>query len=108
MLPDLCALATVTSRLLGDMKGRIVRCRNYYRIPRRGPSDPYRAIHLELQSDDDEFVELQLTTARREAVGQVDHAIVHKKRIPFACRSHARWLRDLSWSANILDAQDLL
>jgi len=100
---EMTALAWLLFHELGNW---IVRCRNYYARPRQGPMDPYRAIHLELQSDDEDFIEIQLVTARREAVGLIDHSVVLKRRVPFISPLHEAWLRRLSWAANLLDARD--
>ena len=93
-------------RVLEDRFGNhTVRCRNYYFRPRRGQLDPFRAVHLCLQSDDEEFIEIQLLTASRESVGHLDHAFVHKRTIEFSSTAHAQWLAMLSWTANIEDAR---
>jgi hypothetical protein len=103
VVPCLVTLSELVSRLFQEMGPAIVRCRNYYKRPRDGSLDPYRAIHLELQLDSEDFVELQLVSARREAVGHADHALVHKRRLPFLGWRHRLWLRRLSWCANLLD-----
>jgi hypothetical protein len=92
--------------LFHEFRNRIVRCRNYYARPRHGPMDPYRAVHLELQSDDEDFLEIQLVSARREAVGLIDHSVVLKRRVPLVSSLHEAWLRRLSWTANLLDWRD--
>ena len=84
----------------------IVRCRNYFTNPRAGGTDLYRGCHLELQSDDEEAVEVQIITRRREAVGLLDHSFWLKRRLRFASPGHEAWLRDFSRLANILDARD--
>ena len=107
IVPNLHAMSDLVTWLLQEMRLQIVRCRNYYRWPRNGPLDPYRAIHLEFQTDSEDFLELQVVSVRREAVGLTDHALVHKRRFPFLGLPHKLWLRQLSWSANLLDALDI-
>lgn len=103
-LPDMMA----TYHALDDRFGSVmVRCRNYYREPRRGSMDPYRAVHLCLRPDDEEFVEIQLMTGNRDSVGLLDHAFVHKRTSRFVSEPHRRWLQILSWTANVADAQIL-
>jgi hypothetical protein len=106
VVPNLSALVIVARNFIEDMRQSLVRCRNYFKVPRRGPMDPYRAIHIEIQSDDLDFVEVQILTARREAVGQIDHPLVHKKKLAFANKWHEAWLHLLSWFANIFDVRD--
>ena len=81
----------------------VVRCRNYIANPRVGATGTYRGCHLELQSGDEEAVEVQIVTQRREAVGLLDHALVLKGRVAFASDEHREWLRRFSYIANILD-----
>jgi hypothetical protein len=107
IVPSLQAMSELVTWLLEEMRYQMVRCRNYYWWPRNGSLDPYRAIHFEFQTDSEDFVELQVVSARREAVGLTDHALVHKRRFPFFGRLHELWLRQLSWSANLLDAFDI-
>ncbi len=97
-------VTNVTRQLLLHYGGAAVRCRNYYLHPRKGVDDPYRGVHLELQWESEEFVEVQLLTAHREAVGQIDHPMVLKRRVPPMATWHMGWLRELSWSANVCDA----
>jgi hypothetical protein len=96
-------VADLTMLLLSQFREHIVRCRNYYARPRNGPTDPYRAIHIELQSDAEDFVEVQIVSSRREAVGLIDHSMVLKRRVPFTGPAHQAWLERLSWTSNLLD-----
>jgi hypothetical protein len=83
----------------------VVRRRNYYLRPHEGSGDPYRAVHFELQDEENWLVEVQVMTALREAVGLIDHSLVHKRSTAFLEARHERWLKDLSYAANILDAE---
>jgi Region found in RelA / SpoT proteins len=100
---DINQLVSATRQLLTYFGDQVVRCRNYYVHPRNGTDDAYRAIHLELQYESEELVEIQLLTSNREAVGQIDHSMVLKKRVPPLGFWHVIWVRHLSWVANIMD-----
>jgi ppGpp synthetase/RelA/SpoT-type nucleotidyltranferase len=102
--PDLQALFSVGSHLLDEFEAAVVRRRNYYLRPREGPNDPYRAVHFELQDEEGWFVEVQIMTALRDAVGMVDHSLVRKRSTAFIDAQHEQWLKDLSHAANLLDA----
>lgn len=103
--PNLQGLFTVCSQLLAEFDAEVVRCRNYYLHPREGNDDPYRAVHFELRDEEDGFVEIQVMTALREAVGIVDHSLVRKRSTAFIDVQHKRWLMDLSHAANMIDAE---
>lgn len=83
----------------------VIRCRNYIANPRADATAMYRGSHLALQSDDEEAVEVQIVTRRREAVGLLDHAFVLKGRVCFASAEHRHWLRHFSCMANVLDSR---
>jgi ppGpp synthetase/RelA/SpoT-type nucleotidyltranferase len=95
------------SAAIWDMVGaRLVRCRNYYAQPRGDWSDPYRAVHFEIKvggAYEPAFVELQVLTHAREAVGLMDHGLVHKRTVSYWGAQHEAWLRGVSYAANILD-----
>jgi hypothetical protein len=99
-------LLRVVERILKKYDVRAIRCRNYYVRPRKGPDDGYRAIHLELQWGPEEFVEVQILTSLREAVGQIDHEFIHKKRVDPMAPWQVPWLEQLSWCANILESRE--
>ena len=99
--PDLGGLLVICRSLLE--KFDVDRVRNYYTRPRQGVDDPYRAIHFEIRSAQVLFVEVQVMTALRDAVGVIDHALVHKRAAPFLNVEHRRWLLELSYAANVLD-----
>jgi hypothetical protein len=103
--PDLHGLFTVCSQLLGEFDSEVVRRRNYYLRPRERFDDPYRAVHFELREEADRFVEIQVMTSLREAVGMVDHSLVRKRSTAFIDAQHKRWLMDLSHAANMMDAE---
>jgi Region found in RelA / SpoT proteins len=105
--PHVNHLSELVNQILRYFGSCIVRCRNYYSDPRNGILDPYRNIHLEVQYDAEEFAEIQLGTANREAIGQIDHSMVRKRSVRPKNVFHSRWLREISWIANILDAQPL-
>jgi hypothetical protein len=100
---DIDQLVRAARQLLAYFSDRVVRCRNYYVRPRNGMDDPYRALHIELQYESEEVVEIQLLTSNREAIGQIDHSLVLKKSVPPLGSCHIFWLCELSWVANIMD-----
>jgi len=51
-----------------------------------------------------EFVEVQVLTMARDAIGMLDHTIMHCTVEPSTAR-HEAWLRDISHAANIIDAR---
>jgi hypothetical protein len=83
----------------------VVRLRNYYRRPRLGPDDPYRAVHACIRTSRGSFYELQVMTVWRDAVCEIDHPLVHKKSLTFESAEHRSWLGEASWTANILDVE---
>jgi hypothetical protein len=101
--PDLDALEKAAQDIQRYFGSKITRCRNYYTRPRKGPADPYRAVHFEVDLGGGWFGEIQLLTARREAVGLVDYAYLHRCTLAPLSKGHADWLRDLSYAANICD-----
>jgi ppGpp synthetase/RelA/SpoT-type nucleotidyltranferase len=104
--PDLHGVVLLSSGLLRKFGGRVVRVRNYYVRPRQGRNDPYRAVHFEVRGDDGQFVEMQVMTALREALGVIDHILVHRRAVPFLNHRHEQWLMELSQTANIIDAEE--
>jgi hypothetical protein len=105
IVPGLSDLACIWTRLLDEFGDSVVRRRNYYLRPRKGPDDPYRALHFELYFGAGRFVELQALTRLREAVGAVDHLLVCKRSSSFIHPKHECWLKELSWTGNIVDAE---
>jgi ppGpp synthetase/RelA/SpoT-type nucleotidyltranferase len=103
--PDLHGLFAVCAQLLGELDPEVVRRRNYYLRPREGDGDPYRAVHFELRDEEGWFVEVQVMTALREAVGIIDHSLVRKRSTLFIDAQHEQWLKDLSHTANMIDAE---
>jgi hypothetical protein len=108
VVPDLPALLLAASSCRTEFASLMVRFRNYYARPRGGPDDPYRGFHILFRPDGNRFVELQLLSAARDAIGMIDHAFILKRRMPFQSREHELWLRQLSCAANLVDAADLL
>jgi hypothetical protein len=102
--PDLRGLFAVCSQLLGEFDPEVVRCRNYYLRPR--DDDEYRAVHFELRDEEGWFVEVQVMTALREAVGMVDHSLVRRRSMPFIDGRHEQWLKDLSRAANMIESSE--
>lgn len=92
-----------------EFSSDIVRTRNYLLRPRKWPANSsYWALHFEVRSGGSEFVEVQVMTARRDAICLIDHSLVLKKSIPFRNREDRAWLRQMSYVANILDTEQLL
>lgn len=83
---------------------KIIRCRNYYYIPRtRDPRDAYRAIHFQIVDDEEGMFELQLVTVQREAISLLDHALVFKKTIQSYDKKTIKWLSKMSYASNIIE-----
>jgi len=61
-------------------------------------------VHIEILDDESSFVEVQLLTETRDAVGAIDHSMVHSGKISAISSDHADWLGDFSKCANIPDA----
>jgi len=78
-----------------------VRRRDYYRWPR--PANPhYRAIHYILSLGHMNFLEVQIVTQIREAVGILDHSL-RLGRIRFPQPASSAWIDDFSKAADALD-----
>ena len=110
VVPDIHAACELSAAVQESFGNRVVRRRNYYTRPRNGWDDPYRAIHFELSLDFDnrsdcDFVEVQILTLAREAVGLLDHTIMHERSIGCRRSCYWEWLRHLSYAANIRDAE---
>ena len=80
----------------------IVRCHNYYYRPR---NDSYRAVHFELCDREGNLTEVQVLTARRDAVSVLDHWHVFKRSGNFLDDGHRAWLLNMSRASNVLDAR---
>jgi len=108
VFPHLPALVLGAFSCRTEFARTMVRFRNYYARPRGGQGDSYRAFHILFRPDGNRFVELQLLSAARDAIGLMDHTYILKRRMPFQSREHEIWLRQLSRAANLIDAADLL
>lgn len=101
-------LARVSRQLLQRFDGAVIRFRNYYRRPRAGHRDPYRGVHCVLSLRETSsfcgYFEVQLLTVNRDAVGLIDHALIHKPELDFFDEGHRRWLAAMRMAANIQDA----
>jgi len=104
--PDLLGIMALGDLFLSDFSSEIIRCRNYYHRPRNGEADAYRAIHIELEDRPYNYVEVQMLTATREAIGLFDHTL-RKGVLKFQSQDHAFWLDDLSYACNVWDAVSL-
>jgi hypothetical protein len=104
VVEGLDTLLSVSLSLAEKAGDQLVRCRNYYFRARGGVDDPYRAIHFVLVFPELGYVEVQIMTAWREALCLIDHSLVYKKSIPYLGGRHRRWLRDLSYTANCVEA----
>jgi hypothetical protein len=83
---------------------RIIRCRNYYFRPKDGVhTDPYRAVHFELEIQNGRIIELQMMSQSREIITHLDYAPMFKKTIRFLSAEHEAWLLSLSLKSNLLD-----
>jgi ppGpp synthetase/RelA/SpoT-type nucleotidyltranferase len=101
------AVFRTSEAIAAAWKSRVVRYRDYYRSPRGGWQDPYRAVHMELllgNAEAGEFVEVQVLTIARDAIGMLDHTIMRCRAVEPATARHVEWLRGLSRAGNILDA----
>lgn len=105
VVKNLYELAHVANSFKEQFNSSLIRCRNYYEHSRCEQNDPYRGIHFELESGSYEFVEIQMLTSMREAVGLLDHSLKHKRTLQFQSSGHRQWLRDFSAAANILDTE---
>lgn len=83
----------------------VERCRNYYLRPRRGPANPYRALHLRIAGFESGPVEVQILTVLRDAVGIVDHLLALKRSVNDISMQHSQWLSVISLVANIVDCE---
>jgi|GEM_PF-6760794 len=81
------------------------RCRDYFKRPRFGPDDLYRALHFTIPGISDTPIEVQVLSANREAVGLIDHSLFLKKSISFMNNHHRAWLMSLSQVSNIVDGE---
>jgi hypothetical protein len=99
---DLAGVKTIVNQIRFSYGTDIKRFRNFYVHPRNN-KDLYRAIHLIVRHGPD-FVEIQVMTASREIVCEVDHSVVFKRCLDPFDDVHVLWLRQLSLAANVLDA----
>lgn len=101
-------LVNVSVALWRENYDYILGCHNFYFYPKAGDSDDhYRAIHFQIETIPNRFVELQVMTRAREVITFLDHALLFKKGSQFLNRPHERWLKDLQLKANIYDAHFL-
>jgi ppGpp synthetase/RelA/SpoT-type nucleotidyltranferase len=97
-------LGVAMRELFGE---RVVRARNFYTRP-KGPDDPYRAVHFEIDlgtQGEPAYVEVQILTLNRDAVGLIDHGVIYKHAVACHEALDEEWLRSLSYAANIVDAR---
>jgi ppGpp synthetase/RelA/SpoT-type nucleotidyltranferase len=99
---DLAGVQRIATELRVAYGRDIKRFRNFYVHP-RNDKDLYRAIHL-IVLDGKDFVEIQVMTASREIVCELDHAVVFKWCLDPIDEAHVQWLRKLSLAANVRDA----
>ena len=99
---QLDSLAVIARALIHEFGAEVVRLRNYYSRP-RNDQDLYRAIHLTVRVAEG-FLEIQVMTAAREVVCEIDHAVAFKRCLDALSRSHLNWLRRLSLAASVHDA----
>jgi hypothetical protein len=102
---DVETLATMADSFCSSFGPMVIRCRNYYVRPRGGESDPYRAVHFELASQKNDYTEVQFLTLVRDAVGLLDHALIHKKAARIVTEAQEVWLSGFSLAANVVDSR---
>ena len=108
VVEDVRAVFRTSDAIAEAFKSGVVRYRDFYRSPRGGWQDPYRAVHMELRLGNEEAgesVEVQVLTMARDAIGMLDHTIMHCRTVEPSTARHEAWLRGLSYAANILDAR---
>ncbi len=82
----------------------IVRCRNYYLQPLADSGrDAYRAIHFELEIENQRWVEVQVVTEARDLTGHLDYAVLFKRLLLPLSLEHEIWLRKFGYKVNIFD-----
>jgi hypothetical protein len=107
VVEDVCAVFRTSEAILAAWQSGVVRYRDYYRSPRGGGQDPFRAVHMELRMGNPEageFVEVQVLTITRDAIGMLDHTIKRDRAVERCTVRHEEWLHGLSLAGNILDA----
>ena len=60
---------------------------------------------LEVRDREGWLIEVPVVTAMRDAMGWIDHSIVHQGEVAFENRAHAEWLYEVSLAANVWDAE---
>ncbi|MEM7792109.1 MAG: hypothetical protein AAF546_11960 [Verrucomicrobiota bacterium] len=104
VLRDLPDVLFVAEEFWREFFDGVVRCRNYYYLPRNNDvNDPYRAVHFELADEDGSIIEVQVCSVSRDAVSLLDHPYSFKKILPYKNDEHECWLRTLSVKANLLE-----
>lgn len=107
VVPSAHSLLNLCIRMWETYFDEVLRCRNYYFIPRNDdPDDPYRAINFELANDSGHMIEVQVMTKRREAVSLLDHAALFKKTLNEFTSDDHQWLVCFSKTANLLDIEE--
>jgi hypothetical protein len=98
----------IVSNLVRHFGSAVARIRNYILRHRTPPTNTsYRAIHLELRDRENTFIEVQVMTARRDAICLIDHSLVCKRAVSFPTHEDQIWLRQMSHMANILDSEQM-
>jgi hypothetical protein len=93
--------------LISEFRGDVVRLRNFFLRSREGPDDAYCALHLVValpRVSRYAFFEVQLMTAVRDAVGLLDHDVVHKPYLAYRDTAQREWLLGLRMAGNVLDS----
>jgi len=104
---DLNELQRIAASFQSAFGSEIIRCRDYYHRP-RNDNCPYRAVHFELENAPFEYAEVQLLTLTRDALGLLDHALVHKRSLRFLDAAHERWWSTYSHLANLVEKRHVL
>lgn len=101
---DLHVLLKVGISLWEEYTDKIIKCRNYYFIPKRSnPNYHYRGVHFELEILPNKIIEIQLITKYRDIVSHLDHSIKFKREINFFNDDHEVWLDNLLKLTNIYE-----
>ena len=106
--PDLATLRQISIEIWQYYLDSIIKCSNYYSYPQDGSKmGAYRAIHFLIEIEDRRWIEAQVLTAARDAVGVLDYAFTFKRKLQVINREHEEWLRGLSLNVNIFDARGI-
>lgn len=106
VLEDAKSVRQACQFLWEDFFDAVIRCRNYYFMPKAKNSlNSYRAVHFEFANIDGHIFELQVQTRFREAISLLDHSFVFKGDIEFFDHEHELWMRAMSAAAIYLEHQ---